>query len=1288
MGILRFYIGLAVCTSIASGYRLGREEMQKKLTFDSKATSAPRCQYSATPSVIESGRPPHESLLAICPDNELLAKCQLESKSSSKMTLVVKDKSVGVADCESYCNENKGMQHFKDPVCRGYVVRNPFNDGVEKGKAQCWLIHGDAKNSSSFPTEVKIDRSTLHDHRNNKITYHKEFCGCDARILHFPRPEFRTELAIKRHELAELTKERMENPDNAELILKLTDLKLQVKKMEIDEVNYEHLKSIEGVYDWLPIRVPHRVAKGTVSVLERVLPGEMIRWFKPGTIKNQRGSWKNYWQAPVKISKIFKKTDLSSILYLCQDKTSKKQDWYVTNMDALTSWAQDAFRYLRNMSQEQIEEEVKDARFVKKAWFCLKCLGTKIDSSNMVTYQVEKANASKEITMSAQVDHTFWDSKEAPEDPDVPMSLQPFGCFENAKKAQDAVEEKVMKEVGVCPIEHLSNSQTKEEDTEEEKEKIGWLSFWRSKDQSVMAKMGRAQWLAEKLSKDTTAAYFSISAAKWYSRGQAWWYGKKADKDVKQFHDYSKEEIQSMLDRTAVLLEGFGKLWLVMEAVSNTDDEEIKSVCSRELLDQIFAVGGLMPKVSQNLAMRPDLVKDDFVRNKLKETQNANPSRDKAGTMEYLSKHNPNITLPGIPKVVPLLDLLEYNKALSAGSVGQVDLFNLKKDAKEEWKKAFRALLPEGHGDTVIVKTVFEETEDAYRNGWNLLELFFTNCGDGCDAKMRVMWKILEPMKKSIFDEFNLTDEATFTARGKKMLAEFTKNVDEGFYKGVLEPGSIKLTTPNAVATSSNYILIQSMAAGTPLKNFLEDSGGQIERLVDWRSRIYSAILMVYGHMVVKHGFFQSDPHNGNWFWEPKSKTVTLIDWGGVGVLDEATHCKLANLYSHLGKLTEEWSQCESVELVESTGEISGVYQRAGFSIYQANEGEEALIYGKTYGVSYFNEASGLRLFYHDSGMWKVVREHAGTQELTETVADLSTKITNMPTLSMQTPQKWQLTTQGRKKSKTVEVKMKDPTSCGLPTRSQAYSKAAYKMGLGLNFACEPEDTVVIPEAPLSQDPESMAKWTDTGKRQLGCLHRTEEETFIQWGLFAKLKLMVETKDGKRTVTLPDNKTYDLDEDPLFVPDPNFAFPSGWVLDAFSNESQAKIDKLPVWRKTKLLKEAQAQLAVATSLYDSDILMAAVLGLKAKGSVGLVTPEVPDEYVLLARCIVVFHGMLGDVLKDNFIRFMVTGQQDYVQWLLRSGGDRFFRSWLKPAKDFVSTGQCKSKDWDELYQPY
>lgn len=65
----------------------------------------------------------------------------------------------------------------------------------------------------------------------------------------------------------------------------------------------------------------------------------------------------------------------------------------------------------------------------------------------------------------------------------------------------------------------------------------------------------------------------------------------------------------------------------------------------------------------------------------------------------------------------------------------------------------------------------------------------------------------------------------------------------------------------------------------------------------------------------------------------------------------------------------------------------------------------------------------------------------------------------------------------------------------------------------------------------------------------------------------------------------------------------------------------------------------------------------------------------------------VFHGMLVDVVKDNFVRFLVTGQQDwstlflgspqiqcaellqdYIQWLVRGGGARFFNSWRKPAE--------------------
>lgn len=1250
--------------ALSSAYRVDHQ-LDRKLVTQPAQLAAPgplgRCQYSAAPSAVESGRPYHDSLVALCPNNSLTEKCVKEAKSSAAMVLVVDTDVLGVGNCESLCNENYGMvydeNHFyrRLKFCKGYVVRHPFNEGIEKGKAQCWLIHGDARMSKTFKSEVKIERSTLLDGRNNKITHHKEFCGCEARVVHFPRPAFRTELALQRHKLAQLTKELSVTfaPDkDSERLM----VKAKVQKLELQEVDYQRLNALEGVYDWLPIRVPHRVAKKE----ERFLPGAMARFFKPGLIKNQAGSWKRYWSAPVRMSKIYKNA-LSAFLYLCLNKSSMEENWYLTKRDDMITWAGKTFRHLRNQSEENITDRLSNEQFLQKVFFRMECTGTKIGRDNKVTYKV------KDKTTTGMVDRKFLHGEDLPPaDSSETMTLMPWGCYENAKQAQDAVEEQVQFEVGRCPIKELSTSQKGSEG------KITFLSMF-SSDSGAMGGLNKAKYVIDMLKS-------SVTVTKWLSKGYSWWTGKKST-GVKQLHEYDNENIETMMERTTVLIGAISKLWLVFEAAGNTEDLEIKSVCAKEVLDQIFEVGGLMPKVSQNLAMRPDLVKDDFIRNKLKETQNANPSRDMKGTMQYLSMHDPLVFLPGIRKKVRLMELLEYEKALSAGSVGQVDLFTLKEDIAEEWKTSFKKLLPAGHGDTVIVKTVFEETERAYENDWALLELFFTNCGDNCDAKMRVMWKILEPMKKSIFDEFDLRDEATFTAKGKAMLAEFTEAIQEGEYEPMLKPGDLVLTTPNAIATTSKYFLIQSIASGTPLKNFLEDSGSQIEQLVDWKQKIYSAILMVYGHMVVKHGFFQSDPHNGNWFWEPNSKTVTLIDWGGVGDLGPDTHCKLANLYSHLGKLTKAWSDCEAVELqtVELKGiqEVSGTYHRAGFSIYQATENQTALFYGRTYGISYFNEELGLRLFYNDDGKWNVVREHPGTQALTETVAELETKVTDMMELSHEVPEKWSFMNKKGKvvKKKTVVVSKKDPKSCHLPTRSQAYSLAAYKMGLGLNFACKAEDTVVIPEAPLSEDEDAMSKWEDNGKRQLGCIRTTEEETFLEWGLYAKLKLIVETKNGKH------NKTYDLDEEPKDVD------VEGWVIDAFNEESRMKIGNLSKGQQRMLLSAAQSQLAVATSLYDSDILMAAVLGLQAKGSVGLITPDVPDEYVLLARCIVVFHGMLGDVLKDNFVRFMVTGQQDYIQWLVRSGGDRFFRSWMRPAEDAAKEGKCPTKDWKALEIP-
>ncbi|CAE7743330.1 unnamed protein product, partial [Symbiodinium necroappetens] len=1259
MGLVARGILILLALHAVSAYRFDTQPRRDEVRTSEALRGATRCQYSSFPSAVPSGRPPFKSLIALCPNNELKSKCAHEARSSAFRVVVIPQDSLGIADCENFCSANYAMES-DGGRCLGYVVRNPFNDKVEKGKAQCWLIRGNAEVSGSHPDEVKLDRDS-YKASNPKLTFVKEYCGCEARYVHFVRPEFHTELAVKRHRLALL---RKEDPDSTEL----PELSKRVGVLEKEEQRYERLEKFEGIYDWLPLRPPHKISKG----LERILPNWLVKSMKPSLITNQGIHYSNYWHAPVRISKIFKKSDLSSFLYRCLDKESDTENWYLATQGDPITWASRTFEDLANRSEEDVKEKLSDETFIQKIFFRMECVGTKVGDDNMVQIQADGE------PLGAWLDEHFVSSYEFPKERlKRTISLKtPRGCYPTNKKAEEASEEKVIEEVGACPVAALTKPANAS--------MIGLRTFW-DDDAGAMEKIGAAQWFIDTMNKHQRISGTVFTVAKWVSRGvNALWGGKEEKKEEKvaKWSDFSSQEMKAMLERTTVLLKGISRLFLVMEAASNTEDMQIKLVCAKEVLDSIFEVGGLLPKVSQNLAMRPDLVKDDFVRNKLKETQNANPSRSEEETIAYLEKQAPEISIPGFEQTVPMLRLLKYEKALSAGSVGQVDLFRLR-DGPEGvdvvTRREFKSMLPEGHGDVVIVKTVFEETEAEYKNDWNLLEQFFTNFKDSLDASLSVMWKILSPMKKSIFDEFDLRDEAKFTMRGKEMLAEFTQNINKGLYQPTLRPHSLTLTTPNAVATSSKYILIQSLASGTPLKNFLENSNGQMEPLVEWRQGVYSAILMVYGHMVVKHGFFQSDPHNGNWFWEPESRTVTLIDWGGVGQLDDDTHCKLANLYSHMGSLVKDWNDCESVEL-SGADEIAGVYHRSGFSIYEAKENQTALLLGYTYGVAYYNEELGYRLFFSGGTTWKVVLEYPGRQELYSTLAELETTTGDIERLANQPAQRWKIFKSGKhKKNVAVTVTVSDPAKrCGLPSRKQAYSQAARNMGLGLNFNCKAEDTVLLPEAPLAQV-EDLTKWKDNGKRQLGCIRKTEEENFVWWGVHNPFKLRVQTDEhGRRFVKLASTK-WDLDADPAQTD-----FYASWVHDVFMEKSKAEIVKLTHPKRSMLLSAAQNHLALAASLYDSDLLLAAVLGVAAKTSVGLVSPEVPNEYVLLARCIVVFHGMLGDVVKENFMRLIVSGQQDYLQWLLRPSGDRFFRSWKKPALEYLASHRetCSSEGWD------
>eukprot|EP00928_Gymnodinium_smaydae_P078301 TRINITY_DN6213_c0_g3_i4.p1 TRINITY_DN6213_c0_g3~~TRINITY_DN6213_c0_g3_i4.p1 ORF type:complete len:1264 (+),score=174.47 TRINITY_DN6213_c0_g3_i4:76-3792(+) len=1179
---------------------------------------APDCQYSSFRQIknFPSGVPPDESLIGICP-HAYFDKCQPKHSKYFSVEKAEEEKgNVGAADCLQICNTRSD--------CIGYVVSKEYTqDDVEKGSLQCALIHKDAKMSSTMPDEVKLSgwSKTL-----NKLTFFKDYCGCKARLVQF---EYTAE---------ELSDTKQLAVDEAKLSMQETakeSLLAQVQELRQKQESREFFRKFDGIYVWLPERPPHRIrkAKRYMATPHMLIPSRF------GGVQTHGYGFHKYVEAPIRITHVFVKQNLSAVLYRCLNKTEKNgQDvWHFAKQSDLVDFVDTTLNRNKDASKEfsDMMNSIQGSEDDMKAlWAHSRCIGTPIErlpsGKGAIHYKI------------GDEDHTaFLNPSFFSADPTKDgASLSPHaevaqdgaslnrndGCYASENDAESAAEESIVQRFPECPTADFQESLL-------------------SRVYNGTLSMATLAFEAAK----TTSAYGLIM------------------KPLSKILGGTNEDLQSALqNRFPSLLKAFDQMQHLFKTSSVIKESRVKLSCANSFLKTIFEVGGLMAKISQTLAMRPDIVPDDLVRAKLKETQNANTMRDPKETVDYIEEQEPVVTLPD-NSTVKLLDLVEHTKGLSAGSVGQVDLFKIRNnDAGPDIQKAreqFREMMVQQSGgpldnDAIVVKTVFAKKEQEYKEDWALLTYFFETFYTKIPKKMQVVWDMLKPMEKSIFEEFDLGKEAEFTAEGKKALETFTEEqISSGNYKDLM-PRDLKLTTPAAVATTSKYVLIQSIARGLPLKNYLEQNAGQIERLIEWKQSIYSAILMVYGHMVVGNGFFQSDPHNGNWFWDASSKTVTLIDWGGVERLKDETRCKLARMYHQMGALQEKWKNTEAVQ-VEVEGkaqQLKGTYYPNGVSIFKAGEEDKVYMFGLTFEASYFEPKEKKRLRY-DGQKWSISQEHLGKQELYESLATFQNN-RSLPTNGKST---WVF------RGKNANLKLTRTNAIGLKSRRQAYADAAFDLGVRLQFNCD-GDLTIAPEGPLTA--AEFDKWEIGNKAQLTCIRKDAEGKYIIWGYKNTRRLAVtEDEEGNRYVDYPNNPRFNLNRfkgDHLVHSSPKLPENEALSLDRFHPEAKARFEKLTDPKmKDFVLRVGRASMAAAAALFDSDVATFASFGLDAKDAKAIFQTEVLEEYTLLGRCIVVFHGMLGDLVQEGLKRLV---PMDYLAWLMNSNAARFFDSWAVPAK--------------------
>merc|ERR1719401_2201160 len=123
--------------------------------------------------------------------------------------------------------------------------------------------------------------------------------------------------------------------------------------------------------------------------------------------------------------------------------------------------------------------------------------------------------------------------------------------------------------------------------------------------------------------------------------------------------------------------------------------------------------------------------------------------------------------------------------------------------------------------------------------------------------------------------------------------------------------------------------------------------------LIKWRSDIFSNVLQLYGHLILNMGFWQADPHGGNFIWDDRQNVLWLIDWGAVGDFSATATGKrfqrgLNNFYKKMRDYIQMKRMCEGFQVTLSTkagrvaqnfvhsGSTTDLLSRQGSRVYHA----------------------------------------------------------------------------------------------------------------------------------------------------------------------------------------------------------------------------------------------------------------------------------------------------------------------------------------------------------------